>query len=129
MKKRIVTSKINFGIFDGYALLSIGGTVKEVLKKEKDKQWKDYLIFLDKMGQTINFANKSELEGKKENIVFFSIFLENKLNEDWYIVLAHEVFHLCQFIAKHYHIDMIEEKESMAYLHSHLMKQILKLNK
>lgn len=42
-----------------------------------------------------------------------------------YVTLAHEVFHLVQYIFDVVCADMIEEKESAAYTHSHIMHQCL----
>lgn len=123
MKKIINT--INFGILPGYALVSIGGTTKEVLEKEKDKQWKFYLQTLVDSGLEINFCNRTEIDG----VTYFSLFIENKKNENWYSVLAHELLHMCQFLCNQHCVDMIQEKEMVAYLHTHLMNQIIDLNK
>lgn len=124
MKNKIKTGTIDFGIFQGYALVCIGGTPKEAVEKETDKGWKDYLNYLVEEGMTTNFCNKVQIG----RTTYFSLFLENKRNEGWYAIVAHEIFHLCQFICKLNHIDMIQEKESVAHLHTHLMKQIIKLN-
>lgn len=121
MKKK--TSTINFGILPGYAFVSIGGDIDDVIKKEADKGWLYYFKALKQDGLTINFANRTTINGE----LYSSIFLKNKEDEDWYAVVAHEVFHLCQFLCEAHQVDMIQEKEMVAYLHTHLMKQILHL--
>jgi len=121
-KNKLKTATIDFGLLPGYAFVSIGATVKQVLEKQKDKEWVNYFKSLEN-NTNFNFCNKTEINGT----TFFSLFIENKKGEEWYATLAHEVFHLCQFLCNTYYIDMVQEKEMVAYLHTHLMTQIIKL--
>tara|TARA_R110000868_G_C10692254_1_gene748449 strand:+ start:446 stop:832 length:387 start_codon:yes stop_codon:yes gene_type:complete len=125
-KKKSLTSTINLGSIPGYAFVSIGLSVKDVLKRETAKEWKEYFTYLDEDGLTTNFCNSVTIN----DVMYRSVFIEQKNNDnEWYIILAHELIHLCQFICATHQIDMIKEKESVAYLHSHLMRQILDLVK
>lgn len=119
----MMSTTIDFGSLPGYAIVFVGGDVKKAIENETDKEWKMYYETLDYDGMTTNFCNKTEIEGT----TYYSLFIELPKDENWYTMLAHEVLHLCQFLCKTHHIDMIEEKESVAYLHTHLMNQIIKL--
>lgn len=123
--KRQVTDTINFGVLPGEALVSIGGDLDAVISREKDKDWLFYLNGMKEDGLTTNFANRTTID----DVLYASIFLENKKGEDWYAMVAHEVLHMCQFLCHAHVINMIQEKEMVAYLHTHIMKQILQINK
>lgn len=100
----------------------------------KSKQW-DWFAGLageEKFfEQYKNFALKSTLEestGRKETKELYYIVLNQpftRKNID-YVIIAHEVLHLCQFILPKI-LDRNKEIEAEAYLHSHLMTQILNI--
>lgn len=77
------------------------------------------------------FACKRVLEdstGRKPTKNLFYIVINRpfkKTNED-YIILAHEVTHICQFILPSI-LERDREIEAEAYLHSHIMRQILNI--
>lgn len=123
--KLVNTGNINFGIFPGECFVCIGATVKQIAETEPDKKWKQYFEFLVEDGMTTNFCNESAVDG----LTYYSLFIEEKKDDAWFAKLAHELLHLCQFICKTHVLNMIEEKESVAYLHTHLMNQVLQINK
>ncbi len=125
-KHKAVISTINFGTFHGYAMACIGTNVEEVLSKHKDKGWREYLTRVKEEGFDCDFVHEAKMANGN---VYSCVFVSKKGGDEWYIKVAHECFHLCQILAQNYHIDMILEKESMAYQHSHLMRQILELAK
>jgi len=86
--KRQVVDTINFGVLPGEALVSIGGDLDAVISREKDKDWLFYLNGMKEDGLTTNFANRTTVD----DVLYASIFLENKKDEDWYAMVAHEVF-------------------------------------
>lgn len=125
-KYKAVISTINFGAFHGHAMACIGTNVDEVLLKQKDKGWRLYLEQVKEEGFNCDFVHEAKM---RDGNVYSCIFVSKKDSDEWYIKVAHECFHLCQILAMNYHIDMSQEKESMAYHHSYLMRQMLELAK
>ncbi len=106
--------------------------VRDYFKKQKSWDWFAGIVDDEKLYQESKyFASSRMLEdasGRKPSKKLFYITINskfNKTNED-YIILAHEVTHLCQFILKDI-LDRDTEIEADAYLHSHLMRQILNI--
>ena len=77
------------------------------------------------------FALSRKLEdvsGRKPDKNLFYLVINDKWNPcpENYIKLAHECLHLCQFILPAF-LDRDREIEAEAYLHSHLMRQVLNI--
>lgn len=67
-------------------------------------------------------------EGEDEDKFFFILLKKNvNLDDESYAVIAHECFHVVQFVSECVGADICAEKESSAYLHMHLMKACIKL--
>lgn len=130
MKKHLHT--LDAGIYPFKIVLSSGFNYDELckeLKKQKCDLWltglKDDKKFIDS-GR--NFALKRRIDGGKHNgsILFYIIFRDQfRFTDYWYMKLAHEILHICQFMLPEV-LERDREYESEAYLHSHIMGQALK---
>ncbi len=125
MKKKVQSFWINRGIYDGECLVFVDTTPAEEALKEKDSNWKIHFQNLATRGFTDNFTDRTI--GDVNGLLYLTLWLRRlEDTHEMYTLIAHEVLHIVQFTALDFHFDMIEEKEATAYLHSHLMKQILK---
>lgn len=105
---------------------------REHFSKQKAFDWFAGIVGDKELFDTTSyFATSRILEcsaGKNPDKTLFYIVINEKFkntHED-YIILAHEVLHLCQFILP-YILERDKEIEAEAYLHSHLMRQILNI--
>lgn len=138
-KKKTITIKkiirfLNFGIFPGTVCFCSGFTVQEIISKLKTKKYKELEEYAECLNdeQILNakfsyFAHSAEMVKNDDTIrIYFIILIPPFLFEDSsYVILAHEVLHICQFFLKNI-LDRKNEIEAEAYLHSHLMTQALK---
>lgn len=143
MSKVKVIEWINFGIFPGLVMFSVGNThaelIKRLHKKDMDKvEAAKWLAGLRDEDGLVNSklsagcAMRRVIENKKsgQSVTLFYLILKrfDLRDTDDFVSLAHECLHLCQFYLP-YVLDMSKEHEAEAYLHSHLMQQCLKLIK
>lgn len=123
---------LDCGIFPVTVMFSCGfnyGEIMDVLKERKAHDW--YLGLTDKE-EWVNKHPFSALHrtiehGKSKQVkeLYYIILTEPFLFRDGsYVILAHEVLHICQFVLPRI-LKRDEELEAEAYLHSHLMKQCL----
>jgi hypothetical protein len=122
---------LNAGIFPFKIMLSAGFTYDEImkeLKRQKCDQWlaglKEEKAMIDSAS---NFAIKRVVSNKKhgDQTLFYIIFIKPFDFSDWAMcTLAHEVLHICQFMLP-LMLDRDREYECEAYLHTHIMEQVL----
>lgn len=132
MKSHTSFFYLNFGIFPGYVQYSSGYSYQEIVKKLKKmpngQEWLDAMKHIDPKDMQGNIAKRLTLEHKKSGAVktYYFIFFEQPFERTdyWYAKLAHEVLHICQFHLKDI-LDRNREIEAEAYLHTHLMMQVL----
>lgn len=117
---------VNFGQFQGKICFSCGFTVKELIehfKKQECKEWAAGLRSVEHLGpEVLGQASKRTYK----NVELFYLILRDpfKFTDQEYITLAHEVLHLVQFRLRDI-LDRDQETECEAYLHTHIMQQIL----
>lgn len=135
---------IQFGIFPGTILLSVGNSYDELIetinKEYKSGRWKkDFGEPLWSLGISEDkefidkgycFALKRELFNKSKNLdkTLFYIILKDQFDfsDQSMCTLAHEVLHICQFYLPDV-LDRNKEHEAEAYLHSHIMREALRI--
>lgn len=75
-----------------------------------------------------NMALYRKVESKhSKNNCFIILLKDLKLNDEGYITIAHETFHIVQFVSAIVCADLYEEKESSAYLQTHLMESAIQV--
>lgn len=148
MKKKPTKLKVidflNFGIFPGTVLFSVGNSYSELVETIEEeytagrweaesghKLWSLGISDDEKLLTSgTYFALKRELENKKENLektLFYIIITEQFTFTDYEMCkLAHEITHLLQFHLPTI-LDRNREIEAEAYTHTHLMMQCLKI--
>jgi len=140
MKKAKPTKSIKIlhwldtGIFPATILFSYQFSYDEVIRLLKKKQASDWLAGIS--GDKIRLTNSNyialhrELENTTthETRKLFYIFIkeEFKYTDYEYCNLAHEVVHMCQYILPAI-LDRDKEHEAEAYLHTHIMSQLLEV--
>lgn len=121
---------INFGSFSGTCLVSCGLSIKYIrkhLKKNKNGDWRKGLKETEEFSSTqLAWGIRIKVRYKKADRHLYYILLKNpwKYTEENYITLAHEAVHICQFVLRDI-MNRDEEIECEAYLHSHIMTQVL----
>ena len=121
----------NFGCFPGYWVFIQNFSHKEVMKHLKKQKAKGWIATLDDEKLFTGYPRAGRRDVKfesddKSKAYYFIIMpdgLNTKDSEDL-IILAHECVHICQF----YLPDLMnrdEENEAEAYLHTHLMRQVI----
>lgn len=129
---------LNTGIFPATVMFSCGFTFHEVkahLKKVKATEWLkafDDPSVNEMMDSRTWFAKSIVMEfwDKKQGKytdkkhLYFIIIPDFHRGDNDYVKLAHEVLHICQFFLPDV-LDRLKEHEAEAYLHTHLMRQIL----
>jgi len=133
-----ILETLNTGIFPAKVVFSMGFTKHELIAEMKKQKCDDYVVAIEKgdltfpsetcMGsacwRTISGYNFKDGAKRKE---FFFLFLSEFDFSDYHMtVLAHECVHLCQFILPLF-LERDSEHEAEAYLHTHLMTQVLKI--
>lgn len=118
---------ITTGHFPAYVLVSYGKTYEEIkawLLKNGSPLWVDGLDHYKSWYKDVTFwaGQYNDTEGRP----FFYTHFAKKLNlaDRDYDVLGHEAFHLVQFVSDTFKADLVEEKESSAYLHTHFVRSI-----
>lgn len=129
---------VKLGHFPVYCLVSYNMPHKElmsVLNRRKYVNWSK-AISEDKNifdSDDRNFAVRRVLQDTKKEIhppYLFILLKDNvKLDTNGYVTIAHEAFHIVQFVSEYVSACLIEEKESSAYLHSHLMESAVSVVK
>lgn len=130
-KEYKVIGSLNTGIFDAYVTFSCRFTYDEIvenLKQQNCHEWAESISedkeFID---NGYHFALKRTVTKKTDTRTYFFIILKDfRFTDQDYCELAHEVLHICQFLLPDV-LDRNREFECEAYLHTHLMKQCLKL--
>lgn len=116
---------VNFGQFQGKIVFSCGFTVKELIKhfkKQDCHDWASGLKSIDLGNHTLGIACKRTY--KKTQLFYLILRDPFKFTDQEYCTLAHEVLHLVQFRLIDI-LDRDQETECEAYLHTHIMQQIL----
>ncbi len=124
---------LDTGIFPATVMFSCGFEFEEIitlLKKKKASQWlfgiEDQKVFIESSNYCYVSTTLMDKKTKKETRLFYLIVKEVFRFTDFeYCKLAHEVLHICQHILKDI-LDRYKEHEAEAYLHTHLMQNILK---
>lgn len=135
---------LNFGIFPGTILFSVGNSFDEIIntinKEYKSGRWVTekghnlWSLGIDSDQKLLTsgtyFCLKRELENPKEGLektLYYLIITEQFEFTDYEMCkLAHEVVHLCQFHLPDI-LDRNREIEAEAYVHTHIMMQALKI--
>lgn len=124
---------VKLGHFPGHCLVSYNMTYSELCSSLKRKKYPDWIAALN--GDEKRFEDdtcyamwRSISKGGKTSHRFFILLKDYiRLNDFGYTTIAHEVFHIVQFVSQYVSACVIEEKESSAYLHSHLMTEAIKV--
>lgn len=126
-----ILSWLNTGIFPATVMFSCGFDYSEMamhLKKCKGKEWlqaaeyqKAFIESSKWCAMESHFIDDKGVERK-----LFIIFIKPlfRFTDDCFIKLSHEVLHICQFLLPSI-LNRDKEVEAEAYLHTHLMTQIL----
>lgn len=125
---------LDCGIFPVVVMFSCGFSYDEVVKLLKKKKAEHWLIGLgedkDLVDKSNYLAMRRDIEYKKtgEKKTMFYIFIGQlfKFTDYEMAKLAHEVLHICQYSLPDI-LDRNKEHEAEAYLHTHLMRQCLKI--
>lgn len=135
---------INFGIFPGHCLFAHQFSYEELIMtidaEYNSKRWKDdepfwklgigaesdkrLIDYGDYMALSRELVNASK--GINKKLFYLIIKSDFKFTDYEYCKLAHEVVHLCQFYLPDV-LDRNKEPEAEAYLHTHIMDQVLKI--
>lgn len=131
VKELQVIRWFNFGSFPGYWVYIQNFSHKEImrhLKKVKAEEWR---VALDEpglfgIGPCRAGRRDVRLPGRSLKNLFFIIMPDgvDPTDPEDMIRLAHECVHICQFYLPEV-LDRNKEYEAEAYLHTHLMKQIV----
>lgn len=133
-KSAKILNYLDSGIFPATVMLICGFNHDEVmthLKKTKSGTWitaiegeKEFFDSSTWMAARRTIENKRT----KETRTHYYIYLKDKFDfsDHSMCCLAHEVLHICQFFLPDV-LDRNKEREAEAYLHTHLMKQCLKI--
>lgn len=138
MKKRKVKKQyntiswLNLGSFPGSVCFCHGfdyDEIMRILKKKDAPYWYEALVHDKELLSKGNYYGLYRcVENVKtgESVNLYYIILKKRFRfTDWdYVMLAHEVLHICQFYLPAV-LDRDREIEAEAYLHSHLMTQCL----
>lgn len=126
---------VKLGHFPAYCIVSYNMPHKELLstlKRKKYVDWADSIgadehLFQDQTNRAL-WRSRDTKEGKLHH--FYILLKDNvKLDTSGYVTIAHEAFHIVQFVSEYVSACLIEEKESSAYLHSHLMESAVSVVK
>ena len=136
MKKQVkFIDFVNTGIFHPDVLINYGFSYDEllaILKRKKPETWYTALVDDYRMNKIITegyCAMKRIIEnrktGKTVTLFYLSMPAFDHSSYD-HIKLAHECLHLCQYMLPDF-LNRDKEHEAEAYLHTHLMSQIIDL--
>lgn len=119
---------IDFGIFPDYCLFSCGFTYEDLVSELEKKGYKGWTKAVKSHKDYIKRGNWCALKATIKDEVFWIIVAPKAFDftDDDYCHLAHECLHIYQWYLPSY-LDIEKEIEAGAYLHSHLMKQCLKI--
>lgn len=134
MKSPKVIHYINFGIFPAGASFCVGFTYDEIIKqfiKDGANEWATAIggdkRLIDNGGYKALHRTLFDTKINSERSYFFIILSERfGFTPYEYCKLAHEVLHICQFFLPDV-LDRNKEHEAEAYLHTHIMKECLKI--
>lgn len=139
MKKLKCVEFLDFGIFPGTILLSVGYSHEELIaymdKKYELGKWKKdngldiwvHPVRGDKVFMESKFcAAKRELSHPEwgERTLYYIKLETFDFSDKDMTILAHECLHICQFHLSDI-LDRNKEHEAEAYLHTHIMRQCL----
>jgi len=124
----------NFGMFPGWVGVSSGYDYEELQAYFKKKRlFNRYGLVMKSHEEMFSrnnngFAIYQEIQDTKtkeiEGLYFVVLRHPYDFSDEAYITLAHELIHIVQFFAPTV-FDRNTERESEAYLHTHLMRQCL----
>ena len=134
MKKRTqILHWINNGCYPGYIMFSCGFTHDELCKLLKTKKADGWLrgingdkkLFDECKGLASQRTITDQKTGKEITLMYLYLKNSFEFTDEDYIVLSHEVLHLCQFFLP----DLMKNREIEAesYYHSHIMRQCLQI--
>lgn len=124
---------LNFGCYPGTCMFILGFTLEEAISRMKrqraDKVW------IRALESTKNEANLKGAKYWAHHVIFvrpngdeinhFFIFMSDWEDTNWYhATIAHEALHIIQYYLPGI-LDRNTEHEAEAYLHTHLMRQML----
>lgn len=124
---------LSHGIFPGATALLMGYTYEEALK-DLSPDWRrcldasDRSFFENSAGACLHreviSTDKSGKESQRINYYFLILRDFNFTDKD-FVILAHELLHLCQFFLPSVNVERDKEIECEAYFHTHMMTQAL----
>jgi ferritin-like protein len=125
---------INTGIFPATIMFSNGLEYDEIIKelsKIKADEWVSGLSgdkeIIDKGFAFGLYRSIENIRTKQLKHLYYIILKDSFDFSDYhYVVLAHEIIHICQFVSDGM-FDRNKEIEAEAYLHSHIMTQCLNI--
>lgn len=128
MKVKKILHFIDFGIFPGGVSFSNGFTVDELLKQYKEEWLMAFKSEYEFFKQSNYAYAKVALEKNGQDKLFYFIFAKEqfRFTDYEYCKLAHEALHICQV----YLVDILDrnvERETEAYLHTHIMTKCLQI--
>lgn len=137
MAKKLSNKELHWldtGIFPATVMFSCGFSFDEIIEILKEKKATDWLTGLDNDKQLIETGNyfglRRDLEdtktGKRTTLFYLILKPRFAFTDEQYCILAHEILHICQFLLPDV-LDRNKEIEAEAYLHTHLMSNILKI--
>jgi hypothetical protein len=117
---------INCGQFPMNVVVIMGYKIDAAIKAFKGSEYGQGLRWMrDNKGLVDN--QDCALYTTVDNKHLFYIIMPSWNNRDWdFIKLAHECLHACQFVLPLF-LERDKEHECEAYLHTHLMSQILEI--
>ena len=129
-----VMAWINFGIFPGFVMLSVGRKYDEIMQVLKDagEDAEMYYVGLSDAPEVFesgfNFARARSVvndDDTNERWVYYIILTrEFDFSDEAMGTLAHEVLHICQYYLP-WVLDRNKEQEAEAYLHTHIFMTAL----
>lgn len=124
---------INFGCYPGTCMFILGFTLQHTLwRMKRQRADSDWIRCIESMINNTDLSEKSywsheailvNTDGAKKH--FFFIYMKDWEDNNWYhCALAHEALHIIQYYLPDI-LDRNTEHEAEAYLHTHLMRQML----
>lgn len=114
------------GMFEIPVFFSVGFDYKKGLnyfKKEAVGNWLNAFELIEEMYYEDSWGFVSKRTYNNMHYYFFVIKNRFRFDDDNQRCLAHELVHLASFILNDRAIDLFQENECFAYLHTYLMKQ------
>jgi len=132
-KSKKVLGILNMGIFPTDILFCNGFAYEEIVKELEAQKCNEWVFGIKMHEQLLTnggdwCALRSSINEHGRDVLYFYIILKTpfRFEDEDYCKLAHEVLHICQFFLPLV-LKRDNEYECEAYLHTHIMRQCLKL--